>query len=71
MRVPKYILKKIQLRAKHALAWTEYDCDVAAWLRKHDIEVETEDISGGVEGIVHPIESGRRIIQAIEKKQEA
>lgn len=69
MKVPKYIKDKLLRRARCASQFTDLDCDIADWLDKNNIEVEEYDICGGCEAYVNPYESIKRILQAIEDKE--
>ena len=68
MRVPKRIYELIDKRAKAADKFNEYDLELSFWLDEHGIETENYDIHGGVESIVNPWESARRIKQALERE---
>lgn len=67
VKVPKKIIDELERRTKAAYAWNDADYNISKWLDDHEIEVDTCDYHGGVEGIVNPRESAKRIIEAIEK----
>ena len=67
MKCPQYIKELLRKRAACAENFTNYDCQIADWLEKHGIEVETYDIGGGCESISNPWRSSNRILEAIEE----
>ena len=69
MECPKYIREALLRRANHASAFLDLDWKIAEWLEKNNIEVDFEDIHGGSESYVNPYESSKRILQAIEEKE--
>lgn len=68
MKIPKYIEKLIEKRARLAALLNQTDGELANWIEKNGIEVETYDIYGGCEMYVNPWSSAARIKQAIENK---
>lgn len=68
MTCPKYIKELLRKRAACAENFTSYDVQLAGWLEKNGIEVETYDICGGVESYSNPWASSHRVLQAIEEK---
>lgn len=69
MECPKYIREALLRRANHASAFLDLDWTIAEWLEKHGIDVNNEDIHGGCESYVNPYESSKRILKAIEEKE--
>lgn len=68
MKCPLYIKDLLRKRAICAENFTQYDVQLANWLEKNNIEVETYDICGGVESYSNPWASSNRVLQAIENK---
>lgn len=68
MKCPQYIIDLLRKRAESAERFLHYDVQLAEWLEKNGIEVETYDIGGGVESISNPWASSLRIKDAIEQK---
>lgn len=68
MKIPKYIDEMLERKARAAEKYNELEYNIDTWLRKNDIEIESYDDSGGVEGIVNPRESIDRIRQCILEK---
>ena len=69
MKCPDYIRNALNKRATYADKVAILDGIVADWLEKNGIEVEFEDIHGGVEIYVNPYDSSQRILDAIEAKE--
>lgn len=70
MKAPKYIIRALQERVNAAIKFNNADYVVSQWLEKNDIDVETYDTYGGVEAIVNPVDSQRRILSAIDKVEK-
>lgn len=68
MNPPKYIVDLIYRRMKYAYQLTAVDYELSEWLRKNNIEVNSEDTFGGVEIYCNPGECAKRIIEAIKEK---
>lgn len=68
MKVPIYIKKLIERRARLAVLLNYTDYKLRDWLEKNCIDVEECDVYGGCEMYVNPQNSADRIIQAIENK---
>lgn len=68
MKVPIYIKKLIERRARLAVMLNHTDHELGNWLEKNCIDVEEYDVYGGCEMYVNPQSSADRIIQAIENK---
>lgn len=68
MKVPIYIKKLIERRARLAACLNYTDHKLGDWLEKNCIDVEEYDVYGGCEMYVNPQSSADRIIQAIENK---
>lgn len=47
MKVPNYIRSKMHLCASHARQVSKYDCEIASWLEKNDIDVESISTGDG------------------------
>ena len=71
MKIPKYIDKLIDRRARLAGALMDVCGELDDWLEKNGIEAEMEDTRGGVEIYVNPYNSARRIRQAIREAGKA
>lgn len=71
MKIPKYIDEALRKRTKAAEAFNEHDWTVSEWLDKNDVadNLDLEDYHGGVEAIVNPRESEKRIRNAILSKE--
>lgn len=67
MVVPKYIENALEQRAKHAERFNHYDFIVSEWCDKNDVITESCDTHGGVESIVNPWSSSRRVKEAIKE----
>lgn len=68
MKIPKYIEKLIEKRARLAALLNHADYKLAEWLEKNGVVVEECDIHGGCEMYVNPWDSARRVEQAIKDK---
>lgn len=68
MKIPKYIEKLINTRANLASQFNNADYRLSKWLDKNGIEAESCDFHGGVEALVNPWDSAKRVKQAIEDK---
>lgn len=67
MDIPKSVRYALEQRCSHAFALMKYDTELCHWLESNGIKVEFEDIRGGSEMISNPLDSMKRIIEAIEK----
>ena len=70
MKCPKYISQALDQRAKLASRFMELDYMIAEFLDRNDVFVEDYDIRGGCESYVNPFDSSRRILEAIENKED-
>lgn len=69
MKVPKYIEKALERRARAAEAWNHNDLIVSNFIDKHDIfGIDECDYHSGVEAIVNPWASSQRVYKAIKAK---
>lgn len=68
MKVPKYIEKALERRARAANQWNSNDLIISEFIDKHKIVVEDYDYHGGCEAIVNPWTSSRRVYDAIKAK---
>ena len=68
MKIPKYIDEMLERKARVAETYNELEYQIDTWLRKNNIEIESYDDSGGVEGLVNPRDSIDRIRQCILEK---
>lgn len=68
MEIPKYIDRLINTRASLASQFNDTDCKLSKWLDKNGIEAESCDYHGGVEALVNPWDSAKRVRQAINDK---
>lgn len=68
MKIPKYIEKLIEKRARLAVLLNYTDRKLADWLEKNGVGVEGYDIYGGCEMYANPRNSAERIKQAIKDK---
>lgn len=66
MKIPNYIENAINQRAMHAERFQHYDYMVSQWVDKNGVDAENCDIYGGVESIVNPWASARRLKEAIK-----
>lgn len=64
MKVPSYIRKLIDSRARYASRYLDADSDITEWCELHN--VKTEMISGHVETIMDPYGSSEQLIRDIE-----
>ena len=67
MKIPKYIAKLIDRRARLAGALMDVCWELDEWLDKNGVEAEMEDTHGGAEIYVNPYDSAKRIRQAIRE----
>ncbi len=70
MKVPKYIEKALEQRAKAATKLIETDCVISDFIRENDIEAEYDDYQLSVGIFENPYESSERVKEAILKKGE-
>ena len=68
MKIPKYIEKALERRAKAAEIWNNNDLIISNFIDKHNIIVEDYDYHGGCEAIVNPWTSSSRVAEAIKNK---
>ena len=67
--VPKYIEDALRRRTKAAVSFNENDLILSRYIDRHPELLETidsEDFHGGVESIINPHDSERRVRTAIE-----
>ena len=69
MEVPKNLRYALEHRCSYAYALMKYDTEVCRWLRANGITVDEKDINLGEEVIFNPLDSMKRILEAIEKAQ--
>lgn len=70
MDIPKYVLKALGRRARAAETFNTNDLIVSKFIDKHNINVESYDYHGGVESIVNPYNSAKRVTLAILNKNK-
>lgn len=68
MKIPKYIDKLLEKRAKSALDFTEADSKIAEQLEKNEVEVSGDHILSGACSLYEPYTSIDCIRQAILEK---
>lgn len=68
MEIPKYIEKLINRRANLASQFREVDNKLSEWIENNGIGLDSEDYYGGVESLMNPWDSARRVEQAIKDK---
>ena len=68
MKVPKYIEKALEQRAKAATKLIETDCVISAFIREHGIDAEYDDYQLSVGIFESPYESSERVREAILRK---
>ena len=69
MDCPKYIKEALRKRAIYADKTATLDGIISEWIESHNIEVDFEDIHGGVEIYVNPYDSSERVLEAIERHE--
>lgn len=71
MKVPAYIDEALRRRTRAAETYTRNDFIISKFLDDNGLsnEINSEDFHLGVEGIVHPKESEKRIRIAIVRKR--
>lgn len=67
MEIPRHIKASLDKREKAAKMFNEHDLIVSQWCMNNGVELEEYDCFGGVEAIVNPYDSKKRILEAIEK----
>lgn len=67
LKIPHYIRDLLDKRAKAAEMFNKYDLIISQWCMNNNIKLEDYDCFGGVEAIVNPNDSKKRILDAIEK----
>lgn len=65
MKIPKHIDDALVKRRKAAIKLMNYDGIVTDFIEKNQIDVNSEDYSGGVEMYSNPYDSEKAIRQAI------
>lgn len=65
MKIPKYIEKLLERRARAASTFIETDLAIAGWLEKNDILVDSDDILMGACSLGEPYASIDHIRDAI------
>ena len=65
MKIPKNIENAIEQRTKAAERFNHYDYIISEWIDNNGICVESYDTHGGVESIVNPGASARRLKESI------
>lgn len=68
MKIPKYIDKLLEKRAKLAFNFMVVDSQIAEWLEKNQVEVSGDHILSGACSICEPYSSIDIIRQAILEK---
>lgn len=68
MKIPKYIEKLLDRRAKLAADLNSVDVKITEYICKHEIEVEIYDYASGVEMYANPYASVERVKEAIRNK---
>lgn len=68
MEIPKYIEKLINRRANLASQFLEVDNKLSKWIENNGIELDRAYYYGGVESLINPWDSARRVEQAIKDK---
>lgn len=69
MECPAYIKEALRKRAIYADRVSTLDGIISEWVEKNGIEVDFEDIHGGVEIYVNPYDSSNRVLEAIINKE--
>lgn len=67
--IPKYIKDALRRRTRAAVSFSENDRVLSKYIEKHPElyeAIDSADFIGGVESIVNPHESEKRVIKAIE-----
>ena len=67
LKVPRYIRDSLDKRKRAAEMFNKHDLIVSQWCMNNGVELEECDCFGGVEAIVNPDDSKKRILEAIEK----
>ena len=67
LKIPYYIRDSLDKRKRAAEMFNEHDLIVSQWCMNNGVELEEYDCFGGVEAIVNPDDSKKRILEAIEK----
>ena len=68
MKIPKYIEKLLDRRAKIGNELLEIDWKITEFINKYEIEAEDYDYCTGVEMYSNPYASARRVKEAIRNK---
>ena len=68
MKIPKYIDKLLDKRAKSAMDFMSSDCQIAEWLEKNGIDVPSDDICTGACALMEPYSSINSIRECILSK---
>lgn len=69
MNIPKKVQKLLDRRCKLALQLAEVSYELDEWLDKNGVECESFDTHTGVEIYCNPVDSKRRITEAILEKE--
>lgn len=69
MKIPKYINKLLDRRARLAEDLNSVDCMITNWITDNNIDVEEYDYNTGVEMYANPYASADRIREAIKNKE--
>lgn len=69
MKIPKYIDKLLEKRAKAALDFTDADSQLVEWLDKNKIKVGSDHISSGACSLLEPYSSIDYIRECISEKE--
>ena len=67
LEVPHYIRDSLDKRKRAAEMFNKHDLIVSQWCMNNGVELEDYDCFGGVEAVVNPDDSKKRILEAIEK----
>lgn len=65
MKLPKYIERLLDRRARLAIDLMAVDYKITEFINKYNIEVESYDYCTGVEIYANPYDSARRVKEAI------
>ena len=69
MKIPKYIDKMLERRAKSALDFICADNNIRRWLEKNNIEVSPDHILTGACSLLEPYSSIEHIRECIRDKE--
>ena len=68
MKIPKYVDKALQKRAKAAITFIAEDAKIVQWLKKNNVDVSNDHILTGACSLCEPYSSIETIRQAILEK---